>query len=122
MVNPPNTLTLDMLAEAQRKIIEMCALPASMLHEQPMSTARQVQMQMAGLRIIFSSYALEATAERLFPASKHRSKRIRKKLIKRFGSEYRMVPVIWQAGNVIYAHPALREKLRRAVDQANVKW
>jgi hypothetical protein len=32
-----------------------------------------------GLRIIFDTYALEATTERLFPESRHRSKRIPKK-------------------------------------------
>jgi hypothetical protein len=45
-----------------------------------------------GLRIIFDTYALEATTERLFPESRHRSKRILKKLRIRIGSEYRMQP------------------------------
>jgi hypothetical protein len=67
-----------------------------------------------GVPIIFDANALEATAERTFPQSRHRSARIRKKLIKRFGSEFRMVPCMWRAGNTIIAHPAFRGQLRAA--------
>ena len=66
----------------------------------------------ARLDIIFTATALEATAERLFPASRHRSARIRKKLIKRFGGEFRMKPTIWKLGNVIYAHPLFESRFR----------
>jgi hypothetical protein len=62
-------------------------------------------------RIVFTPTALRATAERLFPASKNRSARIRKKLIKRFGGEFRIQPAMWQVDDVIYAHPALREQI-----------
>jgi hypothetical protein len=41
-----------------------------------------------GLRIIFDTYANEATTKRLFPESRYRSERILKKLIVRLGSEY----------------------------------
>lgn len=56
-------------------------------------------------RIVFTVSALKDSEERLFPASKYRSKRIRKKLIKRFGGEYRKQPCMWRVGDTIYAHP-----------------
>lgn len=59
-------------------------------------------------RIIFTAYALKEGDERLFPESKNRSARIRKKLIKRHGGVFRKVPCMWEVNGVIYAHPALR--------------
>lgn len=59
-----------------------------------------------GLPIYVTTNALKETDERLFPESKHRSKRIRKKLIKRFGSEFRRVPAIWKTPSAIIMHPA----------------
>lgn len=105
------TLTLEMLREAMRKVEAAVYVPAPML-ERDMSSARQVQMSMNALRIVFSPYALEATAERLFPASKNRSRRIRKKLVKRFGGEFRMIPAMWRSGNMIFAHPAFKARLQ----------
>ena len=63
--------------------------------------------------ITFTPAALEATEERLFHASRHRSKRIRKKLIKRFGGEYRQQPCIWQTPFGIVAHPALKNRIEK---------
>lgn len=74
------------------------------------------------MRIIEDHNALEATEERLFPASKHRSARIRKKLIKRFGSEFRMRPCAFIVnGDTLFVHPALMlaANLRQHVDQAH---
>lgn len=66
-----------------------------------------------GMRIIFSEYALEATDVRLFPASKHRSKRIHKKLVKRFGGEFRKQPCMFRQGDTLIAHPVYRAELQR---------
>ena len=71
-------------------------------------------MSIYGLRIIFDTYALEATTERLFPESRHRSKRILKKLRIRIGSEYRMQPCMWRHRDTIFAHPSLRAQLEAA--------
>jgi hypothetical protein len=65
------------------------------------------------MRIIYDHYALEATTERLFPASRHRSARIRKKLIKGFGGEFRKRPCIWRIGDQIIAHPSFRAEIER---------
>lgn len=65
-----------------------------------------------GLQIIVSDHALKDGDERLFPASRHRSERIRKKLIKRFGGEFRKVPWMWEVGNKIVAHPSLYAALK----------
>ena len=67
-----------------------------------------------GTRIIFDMNALEATQERLFPESKHRSKRIHKKLVKRFGGEFRMQPCMWQTPIGIIAHPSFRSQIESA--------
>ena len=67
----------------------------------------------AGILVRFSEHALEDTDERLFPESRYRSARVRKKLIKRFGGEFRKQPCIWKIkdpmfGEMIVAHPAHR--------------
>ena len=68
-----------------------------------------------GLKLIFTDAATEATNERLFPPSKHRSKRIHKKLVKRFGGEFRKVPAMYKMGNTVYCHPAMKPRLDAAL-------
>jgi hypothetical protein len=82
----------------------------SLLHN-PLLAGRQPAH---GLPIIWSIYALKETDERLFPFSKHRSRRIHKKLVKRFGGEFRKVPAIFQTPQGLIAHPALRPDIERA--------
>lgn len=69
------------------------------------------------LDIHFTTAALEETEERLFPVSKHRSKRIHKKLVKRFGGEFKKEPAMWKVGNVIYAHPIYRQRIEAEFKQ-----
>lgn len=106
----------DLLAQINRQMQELMGVPASMMRERS-STAAQVRQTMdcMATRIIYSPFALEMTAERLFPESKHRSKRIHKKLVKRFGGEYRMRPCIWQTSIGIVAHPNFKGKLEAAI-------
>lgn len=66
--------------------------------------------------IVWTIAATKQGTERLFPASKHRSARIHKKLVKRFGGEFRREPAIYRAGNTIYAHPAFREEYERGIN------
>lgn len=74
-----------------------------------------------GVPIIWSIHALEATEARLFPASRHRSARIRKKLIRRFGAEFQQRPCIWKTPDGFVAHPSLKADfdaaLRREADR-----
>lgn len=72
-----------------------------------------------GLQIHYNHHALEATQERLFPKSKHRSKRIHKKLLKKFGGEFRMKPCIWQIGDKIVAHPSFKTEIERTLMERN---
>lgn len=65
------------------------------------------------MKIIFDMNALEETQERLFPASKNRSKRIHKKLVKRFKGEFKKKPCMWKMGDVIIAHPSYKAGLER---------
>lgn len=67
----------------------------------------------AGIRIIEDPYCLKETEERLFPASKNRSRRIHKKLVKRHGGEFRKVPAMFGIGrNTLVCHPAIRANLK----------
>lgn len=72
-----------------------------------------------GMPIYFTETVLEKTTERLFPESKNRSKRILKKLIKRFGGEYRMKPAIFKIDGKLYCHPANRAALEQIIRDAN---
>jgi hypothetical protein len=73
--------------------------------------------QLGGLPVFVSDHVVEATQERLFPESRHRSNRIRKKLIKRFGIEFKMVPCIFQSPQGFYMHPKMWEKVKLALIQ-----
>jgi predicted SpoU family rRNA methylase len=64
-----------------------------------------------GMRVLVSNHAMEETSERMFPESKNRSKRIYKKLVKRFGGEFRKRPCIWKTPAGIVCHPAMYAKL-----------
>lgn len=67
---------------------------------------------MFGIRILQDINCLEETDERLFPVSRHRSVRIHKKLLKRYGGEFRKRPTMFKIGEYAYVvHPALYAKL-----------
>lgn len=67
------------------------------------------------MQIIVSEYALEETDVRLFPTSKNRSKRIHKKLVKRFGGEFKKQPCIFQMGDKLVAHPVMYQRLQQEI-------
>lgn len=66
-----------------------------------------------GVRIMVSDHALKDTDQRLFSASRHRSKRVHKKLIKRFGSEFKRVPCIYKTPQGLAVHPTMYAQLKR---------
>ena len=66
-----------------------------------------------GLEIVVSDLALKDSDERLFPQSRHRSRRIHKKLVKRFGGEFRKVPCVWRMEGKILMHPTLYAELQQ---------
>lgn len=70
-------------------------------------------LNFGGMRVVETLAALTETTERLFPASRHRSARIRKKLIKRFGGEYRKVPAAFRHGDTLFVHPEIYAELKR---------
>jgi hypothetical protein len=63
-----------------------------------------------GLKVIISPLAV--TKVPAFPASRHRSKRILKKLIKRHGGMTKDKPAGYQIGNTLVIHPVLWEQLK----------
>lgn len=71
-------------------------------------------------RIIVTPLAIKDTDERLFPASRNRSRRIHKKLVKRFGGEFQKVPCIIEIGDTMYVHPSieaeLNQRLKRRIE------
>lgn len=73
----------------------------------------QALFGIGGISIVFTEMALADTEERMFPVSKHRSKRIHKKLVKRHGGEFRKEPCMWQSGNTIFAHTKFKAEIER---------
>jgi hypothetical protein len=71
-----------------------------------------------GVQMIVSPFALKESDVRLFPASKNRSARIHKKLVKRFGGEFKKVPAIWQIEDRLIVHPALMHTVRQAIAES----
>ncbi|MCD0415705.1 hypothetical protein LOC51_00625 [Rubrivivax sp. JA1024] len=60
----------------------------------------------AGMTVIFSRLATKRV--RLFPESRNRSRRIRKKLLKRHGGEFAEAPAMVVVGDQLYVHPDLK--------------
>lgn len=85
------SLTIDVLLDMQRRMREIGPAPM-MPYPVPIAT---------------SSYALQETNERNFPVSKNRSRRIHKKLCKRFGGEFKKAPAIFQTPRGFICHPSL---------------
>lgn len=77
-----------------------------------------------GMKVIFAEHVLKETTERLFPESRHRSARVRKKLLKRFGSEFRRVPAMYVVnrpmGDILFAHPSFRARLEAAAPSLQI--
>ncbi len=75
-----------------------------------------------GLKIVVSQHAVRITVseERLFPASRHRSARIYKKLLKRYGGEFKIkiTPISYQIGNTLIMHPTIYEDFKRHAPQS----
>ena len=93
---------LDRTAENHR------AFNDALLFGLPMPPVAYVSMT-----ILEDQNCLKETEERLFPVSKNRSKRIHKKLVKRFGGEYRKVPVMyWLGPHTLVAHPTIAATLK----------
>lgn len=74
---------------------------------------------LGGIRLICSEHALQEGNVRLFPTSKNRSARIHKKLVKRFGGEFKKVPAIWRMGDTFIAHPEMMHLIRQEIASAN---
>lgn len=70
-----------------------------------------------GVKIIISEMALEETKVRNFPASKHRSRRIHKKLVARYRGEFKMVPCMIKTPEGFIIHPVMYRKL-----EADPRW
>lgn len=68
-----------------------------------------------GIQMIVSEFALKESDVRLFPESRNRSRRIHKKLVKRFGGEFKKVPAIWQIEDRLVVHPSLMHSVRQAI-------
>lgn len=72
-----------------------------------------------GMTIISDPNALAETTERRFPMSKNRSKRIHKKLVKRYGSEFCREPAIFKLANGTFiAHSVMYAEIQRQTKQA----
>jgi hypothetical protein len=96
-------LTIEKLQAAARLVKEIERNTGAPLYPTPFN----------GVEVICDPNCLQDTTERNFPASKNRSKRIHKKLVKRFGSEFKKVPAMFQIQGRIIAHPVRYAELKR---------
>lgn len=71
-------------------------------------------MHFNGMQVIVDANALADTKVRNFRESRHRSPRIYKKLIKRFGGLYKKEPAMWRIGNKLVVHPVRYAELKAA--------
>lgn len=78
---------------------------------------------LGSVRIVSDHNALAETTERLFPASRHRSARIRKKLIQRHGGEFRKVPTAYELANgTLVCHPEVSRHIDEALKRTVRDW
>lgn len=63
-----------------------------------------------------------AVIESKIPKRHHKSKRVQKKWIKKYG--YRMIPnpQFYVMGNKILAHPAIIKKIIKSIEEGNASW
>ena len=104
--------------DIRRGIHAALAVPEDMLRGKPYSSADEVRASIGGslpIRITYSEYAIEKTSLRNFPVSRHRSARVHKKLLKRFGTEFQMKMVIWRTPMEIIAHPSFKDRIEKAL-------
>lgn len=98
------TMTMEKLMDAMRLVEKIEAATCGPIYPTPFN----------GVRVFEDHNALADTTERKFPESRHRSARVRKKLIKRHGSEFVKVPTMFQINGDIYAHPVRYRELLAA--------
>ncbi len=98
--NDDNTLTVEKLERMWKTLKDM-----------------KPRAETAPSRVVFTPSALKDSEERTFPTSRHRSARIRKKLIRRHGGEFRRVPAMWTAGDTIFAHPSYEAEFKRQLKE-----
>ncbi len=105
------TFTVEMLREAMRAVERGVENPGPFPLVMTPSEYDLLARPFYGT--ILEPNALVQTQERNFPYSKHRSKRVLKKLSKRHGGEYKMAPAAYRVGNRIIAHPAILADIER---------
>jgi hypothetical protein len=73
-------------------------------------------MNINGMQVIVSDTCLAETTERNFSLSRHRSRRVYKKLVKRFQGEFRKEPAMFQIQGKLYVHPARYQELKEQIN------
>lgn len=71
------------------------------------------------MKVVYGHWMKDST-ERNFPASKHRSKRILKKLLKRHGTEFVQEPSMFidNKNGVIYAHYSFERDIQQIINDS----
>lgn len=78
---------------------------------------RPVRYYIGPAEVFFSEHCTAPHAKygRNFPESRHRSARIKKKLIRRFGSEFKTGPTVYVTQTSIHAHTSYKEELSKCM-------
>jgi len=123
ILDSPKSRLYAKLAEAinstQDRILQDMFVPSALLEETKTPTIHEVMDLAESFKpvinlprnIYFSDHCLESTQERTFPESRHRSARIKKKLMKRFGGEFVMKPAIFQTAQGFFAHTSFKVEI-----------
>jgi hypothetical protein len=98
------TLTMEKLLDACRLVERIERETGGPIYPTPFN----------GVQVFEDHNCLADTTERTFPVSRHRSRRVHKKLVKRHGGEFKKEPAIFQIQGRIYAHPTRYAELRAA--------
>lgn len=66
-----------------------------------------------GMQIVLSPFATVLSDRPTFPVSRHRSRRIHKKLERRHGPQFPQLPASYEIGGRLHMHPAIWDQIKR---------
>jgi hypothetical protein len=117
------TLTLEKLRAVNQRARELFNPAAAPKPERPGNfdfAHEQNLLRYRGPEIVVTVAAVDHSQVigRRFPESRHRSRRIHKKLLKRHGGEFIFKPACFQIGDRIVIHPELQRELAEQMARA----
>jgi hypothetical protein len=66
-----------------------------------------------GMHVTISPMCMTPSKEPAFPVSRHRSRRIHKKLERRHGAQFPMLPACLEINGRLFVHPQIWDQIKR---------